>query len=106
MSTSSESPTEMPSQVVYVERKGNGNAVAGFVLGIVGTVLGLVPILAVPALICGLLGVVLGGVGWRAVKLDATRGHRGLAIAGTILGVVAIVLAFIGFAIVANAFNS
>ena len=80
-------------------------AVSGMVLGIVGVIFGLIPILAVPALICGALALIFGGVGLNAVRTDPRRAGKGMAIAGIALGAVAVILAIAGFVIVANAFN-
>lgn len=77
--------------------------VAAFVCALIGVVIGLIPILALPALVLGVLGVVFGLVAWkRAVR---QRTAKGLAIAGFILGLLAFGLSIIGFVIVANAFK-
>ena len=76
------------------DRPGNGKAVAGFVLGIVGVVLffftlfDLIPIV---------LAFVFSIQGLRASKLG--KGQRGLAVAGVVLASVAtvIVVAFVTF---------
>ena len=65
----------------------NGIGTTGFVTGLLGLVLFWVPIVGV---VLGVLGVVLGGVG-------ISRGRRtgaptGLAVAGVVLGALAIVL--------------
>jgi hypothetical protein len=88
-------------QVVYVERAGNGLAVASLVLGIVGVVFGLIPLTFFIALICGVLALIFGIVGWRAANKG--RGRKGLAVSGTVLGVVALLLAFAGVFIIGEA---
>jgi succinate dehydrogenase hydrophobic anchor subunit len=80
-------------------------AVTALVFGIIGVILGLIPILAVPTLICGILALTFGGVGLRAVLKDPRRSGKGMAIAGIALGATAFILAIVGFVIVANAFN-
>jgi hypothetical protein len=90
-----------PQQVVYVERAGNGLAVASLVLGIVGVVFGLIPLTFFIALICGVLALIFGIVGWRAANKG--RGRKGLAVSGTVLGVVALLLAFAGVFIIGEA---
>jgi hypothetical protein len=91
--------------VVYVQQApSNGQAVAALVCGIIGVVVGLIPILAVPALILGILAVTFGWLAWRRALKGQPR--KGMAIAGTILGAVAIALSIVGFAIVNNALKS
>jgi hypothetical protein len=76
-------------------------AVAALVCGIVGVVIGLIPILGIGALALGLVAVVLGFISWRRGKAAGRKQGR----AGIILGVVAIVLSVIGMVIVSNAFD-
>jgi len=80
----------------------NGLAVAVLVLGIVGVVAGLIPILFIVAFACGALAVALGIPAVRAGRL---RGRRVMAWIGLALGVVAIVLGGVGVAIVSDAFE-
>jgi hypothetical protein len=70
-----------------------GFAVASLVLGIVGAVFGLVPLTALIALACGILAVVFGALGLKQ--------RRGMALAGLILGVVAVALAIWGLVVIA-----
>ncbi|MEX2457762.1 MAG: DUF4190 domain-containing protein [Actinomycetota bacterium] len=68
-------------------------------LGIIGVVFGFIPLTAFIALICGVLALVFGGIG---------RGrpvNRGMATAGMVLGGVAVVLAIVGFVILAGVFG-
>jgi uncharacterized membrane protein YhhN len=83
--------------------QGNGLAVASLVLGIVGAIFGLIPILFVVAWICGLLALVFGISGFRKGRQGAP--HKGMALAGLILGIVALALGGWGVAIVSDAFN-
>jgi len=102
-------PATMPYQglpTAPVQTRGNGMAVASFVLGLVGALFGLIPILAMFALLLGVLGLTFGLVGHRAAVNDPLRGGKGMALAGVILGSLAIGLAILGFVIVANAFSS
>ena len=70
-------------------------AVASLVLGILGTVIGLIPLLAFIAIILGLLAVIFGPIGiGRARRVGY---GKGMAIAGLILGIVALALAIYGF---------
>ena len=80
-----------------------GMAISALVCGITGTVVGLIPILAVPALALGVVVLVLGLLAVR--KQKQARVSRGMARAGWLLGLVAVVLAIIGFAVVTSAVN-
>lgn len=68
---------------------------AALVCGIVGVVLGLIPLLFIAAWILGLIALVLGVIGWRE--------RRRLARAATVLGVVAIALGFVGIVVLSSA---
>lgn len=87
------------------EPPGNGMAVASVILGIIGAVIGFIPILGVPAIICGILAIVFGAKGWS--KANRLPGHpdKALAIAGVILGVVAVALGIVGIVAVTSAVN-
>jgi hypothetical protein len=77
-------------------RRGNGLAVAALVLGIVGAVFGLIPLTPFfIAGVCGVLAVVFGIVGMRKAK---GAPHKGMALAGFILGVLVIGLGVWGVA--------
>ena len=89
---------------VVAPKTGNAMAVAALTLGVVGVFLGLIPILAIPALICGVLAVIFGFVGLSAARKNPGRSGQGMAIAGVALGTAAIALSIVGFVIVANAF--
>lgn len=78
-------------------------AVAALILGIVGCVLGLVPLTGFIALICGVLGLVFGFVGYNKAKTGLP--HRTMAIWGVVLGAGAVILGIIGLTIVADVVN-
>lgn len=78
----------------------NGLAIAALVLGVVGAVFGLIPLTGFIAIICGVLAIAFGIPAWRAARV---RGRRAMAIAGTILGVIALALGVWGTVIVADA---
>jgi len=81
-----------PQYVVVAPQGGNGFAVAGFTLGIVGAVIAsLSPFGYFLGGICGLLGLIFGLLGLGNVRRGAPSG--GLAIAGVVLGAVAVALA-------------
>jgi hypothetical protein len=88
--------TPQPPATIYVERRGNGLAVAALVLGIVGAVFGLISLtpFIYPG-VCGVLAVVFGIVGMRKAK---GAPHKGMALAGFILGVLVIGLGVWGVA--------
>ena len=79
----------------------NGMAVAALVLGIVGAVFGLLPLTFWIAIPCGILALIFGIVSWR--KANKGFGRKGMAIAGTILGAIAIVLGVAGIFIIDDA---
>lgn len=98
-------PEQPPAQTVYVERaEKNGLGTSSFVLGILGTVFGLIPIaafIALPLSVVG-LGVGLGNIG-RLRKHQATnKVMTGIGIGLSVLG---IVLSIIGIVIVNNALS-
>ena len=86
-----------------VLRRGNGLAVAGFVCSLIGAPVGLIPLLSWIAFPLGILGVVFGGIGWRRANREPERGGKGLAIAGLVLGILAVILAVIGMALINDA---
>jgi len=94
-----------PTQVVVVAEGGNGIAVSALAVGIGGVVTGLVPLLAVPAGICGLLAVVFGFIGRTAVDKEATRSGKKTATTGIVLGCIAVMFSVIGLVLVDNAVN-
>ncbi|MBQ8658277.1 MAG: hypothetical protein IJ506_04005 [Clostridia bacterium] len=75
---------------------GKGQAMAGFVLSIVGLVLGFLggwfSIVALPAAIVGLVLAVIGGK-----KLKADNQKSGIATAGLVIGIIAVVFSTIFF---------
>lgn len=75
---------------------GKGEVIAGFVLGIVGIVLGFLNVwfslVALPVSIIGLVLSVSGGK-----QLKAAGSASGLATAGLVLGIIAVVISAITF---------
>ncbi len=97
-------PPGFPQQQPYPyapPRPGNGFAVAAMVLGIVGAAFGLIPLLALIALACGVLGLIFGFIGIGRAKTVGSG--KGMAVAGLVLGIVAVVLSIVGFVIVDQA---
>lgn len=97
--------TSTTANPMAVTSASNGMAVAALVLGILGLLTGLVPILALFAVAMGILAVVFGFAGRRKVKRGQTASGSGMATAGLILGVLAVLLGFVGFSIVNDAFT-
>ena len=77
-------------------------AMAGFVCGLSSCAfgLGLMPTLAIPALVLGIVGAAFGFMGRRRSILEGTESP--LALPALILGCVAVCLATIGLVIVAS----
>jgi hypothetical protein len=82
-----------PQYVVMAPRPvGNGFAIAALTLGIVGAVLALTsPFGSLLGIVCGLLGLIFGFVGLGNVNRHGA-GNGGLALAGIILGSLALVI--------------
>jgi predicted PurR-regulated permease PerM len=78
-------------------------AVAGMVLGIIGIVFSFIPVIGVFfGSILGLLALILGGVGLSRAK-DPSRGGRGQAITGIVLGILALVMVILQVAVIGEA---
>ena len=75
-------------------------ATAAFICAIIGAVIGLIPLLGILAIPLGLIGLILGIMGWRRKPQRAK-----LAPAATILGTIAVGLGIVGIVIVANIFD-
>jgi hypothetical protein len=82
----------MDRPAVSAPAPGNGMATAGFVCGLIGALAGLVPILFFIWLPLGILGIVFGAIGRGNASSLPDRKGAGLAVAGIILGIVALVL--------------
>lgn len=76
--------------------KGKGAAIAGFVCSILGVILGFInAYLSIVSLPVSIVGLVLSVVGGK--KLRETGGSTGLATAGLIIGIVAVIMSTILF---------
>lgn len=71
-------------------KAGNGLATAGFVLGLLGLLGSFIPVINIGGIVLGLLGAVLAAVG--LAKAKKVGAGKGLAIAGMILGGLALVI--------------
>ena len=98
-------PAAEASASLLLARQGNGFAVAALVLGIIGVLTGLIPLLFFIVVPCGVLAFIFGLLGRRAAKRSPDRPRRGQATAGVVLGLVAAVLGVVGFVIVGNVIN-
>ena len=76
-------------------QQGNGMAVAGLVLGIIGFVLFWVPFLG---WILALLGIIFGGLGIGKANKIGGKG-KGMAIAGLVLGILGLLVGIVLFAL-------
>jgi hypothetical protein len=84
------------AQPIYVPvpvgpESGDGMALTSMILGIVAAAIGWVPVCGLIALAPAIVGIVLGALGLKSER------RRGMAIAGIILSVIGIALAFIIF---------
>jgi hypothetical protein len=71
---------------VVVPQASNGIGTAGFVCGLLGLILFWIPIVG---LVLGVLGVIMGGAGISAGNKYGAR--TGLAVAGLVLGIIALI---------------
>ncbi len=93
----SQFPPPMPAQQAAQQgppaKSSNGLAVTGFVLGLLGLLLCWIPVLNFFGILLGILGAVFGTIGLVSSKKTGTG--KGLAIAGLVMGVLAVVLAIL-----------
>lgn len=81
-------------RIVNVEQK-NGMATAGGVLGIVGFVLGLIPLVGIWfGFILGVLAIIFSGIGLSKSSMIDGVG-KGLAVTGLVLGIVTVIIKLI-----------
>jgi hypothetical protein len=88
---------QQPPTVYVQQAPSNGLGTAGFVTGLLGLIFCWVPALGI---ILALLGVIMGGVGISAGKKKGAS--TGLAIAGLVLGIIALIPAIIIISAVAS----
>ena len=80
----------VPAPVMVVPQS-NGLATSGFVVSLIGLVFSIIPVIGVIAWILAPIGVVLSAVGISAAGKNGGVG-KGLAIAGLVLGMVALAI--------------
>lgn len=78
----------------------NGLGTAGFVLGLVGLVFSFIPLIGVVAWPLVIIGLVLSVVG--IAKARKTRASKGLAIAGTVLSAIGLLVCIVWVAAIGN----
>jgi hypothetical protein len=89
-------------QVVVMAAPGTpGLGVAGFVIGLISLLIALIPIIGAISWPGSVLAIIFSGVGMN----QATKRHasKGLAIAGLVLGIIALFLAIISVSIISSA---
>jgi hypothetical protein len=65
--------------------------VVGIVAVVFGTILGFFLITAILAIILGVLAIIFGIVGRRRADANPAVGRRGMAVAGLVLGIIAVI---------------
>jgi hypothetical protein len=83
-------PIYVPYPVV-VSDDGDSMALSSLIFGIISAAVGWIPVCGLVALLPAILGIVFGGLGLKSER------RRGMAVAGMLLSIVGIVLAFIIF---------
>ena len=92
-------PPPLPPGGGYPLAPAKGMATASLVVGIVGVVTGLIPLLFFISLPCGVVALVLGLTAWSKGRTIGAKQGR----AGAWLGAIAVVLGVVGLVIVAGA---
>ncbi|MFF4170928.1 DUF4190 domain-containing protein [Streptomyces sp. NPDC001744] len=90
MSYDTQVPPAAPQRIMR-----NGLGTAALILGIIGTLSGLVPLLFWLAGILGLIALILGFVGKGRVKRGEAN-NKGVALTGALLGLAALILSVVG----------
>ena len=79
------------------QKKNNGMAVAGFVVGLVSLLL--IPIITGP------VATVLSAIGLSQINKDPKQGGKGMAIAGLVLGIIGIIWGIYSITVAASLFR-
>ncbi|MER5962080.1 DUF4352 domain-containing protein [Streptomyces sp. NPDC002057] len=90
--------TQVPPTAAPLTPMRNGLGTAALILGIIGTLSGLIPLLFWLAGILGLIALILGLVGKGRVKRGEAN-NKGVTLTGAILGLAALVLSVVGMVI-------
>ena len=81
-----------------------GLSIAGMVLGIVGVLFSVSGCTAIPGILCGVVGLVLSAIAFKKCG-EGTQGGRGMAIAGLVTGIIAILYGIYIMVFIAAAIN-
>ena len=73
-----------------VTSRSRGMEISGLVLGLVGLVLDFIPCLGFFGITCGILAVIFSGVGLH--QANKAQAAKSMAVAGLVLGIIAVVL--------------
>lgn len=85
-----QAPIQTPEPVTYVKAPSNGLATASLVLGIIGVVFAIIPLVGIMGAVVGGIGLVLAIFGLLAANKNGVG--KGKSIAGLVLGAAAIVV--------------
>ena len=93
-------PAEQTGATPYAA-KGNSLGIAGFVTGLLGLILSLIPILFYAGIVLDVVGIVFGAIGRSRAKEPGVP-HRGLATAGLVMGIVGVIVFISWFVLLAS----
>jgi hypothetical protein len=98
-------PPQYPQHGVWAvpPEVGRGFQISSLICGIVGVVLGLIPLFFLFSWVLGILALVMGFIAWK--RREQFNFKTTMAKWGVVLGAVSFVLGCIGFVIVSNAFD-
>jgi hypothetical protein len=82
----------------------NGFGITALILGIIGVLTGMIPLLFWLAAVLGIIALVMGIIGTRRAKQGYASNPR-MSIVGAVLGGVTLVLSVIGYLVVVDAFE-
>jgi hypothetical protein len=82
----------------------NGLGTAGFVLGLLGVLFSMIPVVGLVAWPMVILGLVFGLLGWRRAQRGGAT-NKGLAIAGAVLSVIGLVICIVWLSLFGKAVN-
>lgn len=96
-------PPQERQRTIYPAAPKNGMGISSLVLGIIGCVIAFLPFLFWIAFVFAVLGLIFGPVGIARAR-EGTATNLGVAVAGTVLSGIALLLAFGSLAITAAVF--
>lgn len=95
-------PTHDPAPVSHHFR--NGFGVTGFVLGLLSVFFAWMPLVGVIAWPLAILGLIFGALGWQRTRKGVAN-NKGLAIAGTVLSLIGLIVCIAWTAAIGNAMD-